>query len=122
MQVAPARGIVLLDEQPLAEAFVTFTPEIGRSATGKTASDGTFVLATYGSNDGAVVGAHRTTVTAREGGATTPSSDANVMKLPGRSLIPTKYENSATSGLTFEVKAGAENEFKIRLTSKGVDK
>lgn len=117
LPVAPARGIVLLDNRPLPAANVVFIPERGRSAAAQSNADGTFVLTTYQSGDGAIVGAHHVTVTARETGeANTPGAPG--VKRVGRSLIPEQYGNTATSGLRFEVAGTSENVFEIQLSSK----
>ena len=117
LSTVPAKGTVTLDGKPLADANITFTPDRGRSATGKSSADGTFVLSTYDQGDGAIVGHHLVTVTAREvGAADTPGAPG--ITRPGRSLIPERYGNTATSGLSFEVTDGPENVFEIQLTSK----
>ncbi len=115
----PVEGVLQLNGKPLADAFVTFTPDQGRSATGKTNVDGIFTLGTFSTGDGATVGKHRVTVMAREKGPEPSSPVSDQITPPGRSLIPTKYENSVTSGLTFEVREGAENHFQINLISQG---
>ena len=53
-------GMVTIDNQPLANAHVIFTPSTGRAATAQTATDGSFTLGTYRPGDGAIVG--RTTM------------------------------------------------------------
>jgi len=119
LPVAPARGIVLLDNHPLPAANVVFIPERGRSATAQSNTDGTFVLTTYESGDGAIVGSHHVTVTAREPGeANMPGAPG--VKRAGRSLIPEHYGNTATSGLTFEIASTGENVFEIQLSSKSI--
>src|SRR5262245_17600189 len=58
------RGVVLLDDQPLAGATVTFLPVAGtsRTANGRTDADGAFRLTTYTTNDGALPGEYIVTV------------------------------------------------------------
>ncbi|MCC7086666.1 MAG: hypothetical protein IT427_16830 [Pirellulales bacterium] len=119
--LAPVAGTVLLDGKPLSHAYVTFTPEQGRAATGRTGVDGTFVLGTFATNDGALIGRHQATVVAREttdAKRASADAEADAMKLPGRSRIPAKYENTATSGFTFEVKEGMDNQFQLVLHSR----
>ena len=116
---AKAGGVVTVDNQPLANAHVVFTPEKGRAATGQTASDGSFTLSTYGSGDGAIVGSHHVTVVAREpGDGQYDRPGAPGIERPGRSLISEKYGNTATSGLAFDVAADGDNTYQIQLTSK----
>jgi hypothetical protein len=57
-------GIVTLDGKPLSGATVTFMPigENGRTASGRTDTDGSFRLTTYRSDDGAVPGEYKVLV------------------------------------------------------------
>jgi hypothetical protein len=118
LPTAPARGTVTIDGQPLGNAQVIFTPEKGRTATAQTSADGSFVLSTYDESDGAVVGHHQATVSAREPGQENAPGAPGITR-PGRSLIPDFYSNTATSGLSFDVVDGQENIFGIRLVSQG---
>lgn len=65
--VAPVKGKVLRDGKAVEGGSVTFRPvEVvttkaelkGKPASGQVNPDGTFVLSTYGVNDGAVIGKH----------------------------------------------------------------
>jgi hypothetical protein len=115
---AKVRGVVTVDNQPLANAHLVFTPDSGRAATGQTASDGSFTLTTYAPGDGAIVGHHHVVVVAREAGdGQFDRPGAPGIERPGRSLIPEKYGNTGTSGLAFDVAAGGDNTFQIQLTS-----
>lgn len=117
LPVAPVRGVVLFDQRPLPSANVVFIPERGRSASAQSGADGTFALTTYNPGDGAIVGPHRVTVTARESGQANTPGAPGVMR-PGRSLIPEHYSNTATSGLKYDVAETKENVFEIQLSSK----
>lgn len=72
--VAPAKGKVMCGGKPVSVGSVTFTPvaegqgEPGKPATAVLTEDGTFVLSTYESHDGAVIGKHRVQYFAAEGG------------------------------------------------------
>jgi len=70
----PVEGVVLLDDQPLAGATVTFAPlaEEGVPATGRTGQDGKFTLATGDGRSGALPGEYKVMV-----------SKAEAMELPG---------------------------------------
>jgi hypothetical protein len=68
-RTAPTTGIVLCEGKPVAGAFVYFEPVedggtamVGKAAFCRTDADGKFVLTTYTSNDGAVIGKHRVRV------------------------------------------------------------
>ena len=113
--LAPVSGKVTLDGNPLPRGTVTFIPDESKGTKGPTAvgqigPDGRFTLQTA-QQPGAVLGHHKVRVRARQE-AKTPQEEG---KEP--SLIPLKYENENTSGLTFEVKAG-RNEFNIELHSR----
>lgn len=65
--VAPVRGKVLYNGQPVTSGVVRFRPTevagaregvTGKPASGEVKSDGTFVLSTYKDGDGAVIGKH----------------------------------------------------------------
>jgi hypothetical protein len=65
--VAPVRGKILYNGQPVTSGVIRFRPVevpgakqgvLGRPASGEVKNDGTFVLTTYSQGDGAVVGKH----------------------------------------------------------------
>jgi hypothetical protein len=66
---ASTSGIVICEGQPVAGAFVYFEPiaegedaYVGKGAFARTDEAGRFVLSTYGSDDGAVIGPNRVRV------------------------------------------------------------
>jgi len=111
---AQVSGTVTLDGKPLPYGEVLFAPANGRVAKG-TVKDGHFTLRTYGVADGAVLGRHRVSVTARK---MLEGSRSGAPGIPqyAPSLIPEHYAAPATSGLEFEVTSG-QNEFEIKLSS-----
>ena len=67
--VAPVRGKVLLNNQPLPNGGIMFAPiaqgesaNAGRIAVGRFQEDGSYILTTYDDGDGAVVGEHWVTI------------------------------------------------------------
>ena len=67
-KVAPVKGKLTHQGQPVKGGSITFQPlgagdakadKLGKPATAQVGDDGTFVLSTYGKEDGAVVGKHR---------------------------------------------------------------
>jgi hypothetical protein len=115
---ATVRGRVTLDGKALSTGMVTFVPDKSRGTSGPPAvggidSTGHYELSTdrQSEGDGAVVGFHQVRVLCNE-----PAKDAMQSMTP--SLIPVRYNNEATSGLRFEVKAGQQNEINLPLTSK----
>lgn len=115
LPTAKVSGKVTLDGKPVPVGLVIFTPESGRSASGKIQPDGTYVLETYDENDGAVLGRHRLGVMARE---TIPGQGPMGSPKPGPSLIPERYGSAETSGLSFEVTDNGPHVFNIELSSR----
>src|SRR5262245_51060876 len=98
--MAPVKGRVMFNGQPVKEAAVTFSPtgapgqlETGKPGTGFTNTDGNFELSTFKNYDGALIGSHSVLVTL---------DDTN----------PAKCKRS--KGLTLEVKPG-DNTFTIEM-------
>ncbi len=121
LSVAPVKGKVLLDGKPLNKILVEFWPEtIGPRSFAETDSEGNFELKTDdGLHDGAVVGAHRVTLT-----------DAAVLgdKFLGRAAeqtdmtqgrkprISIQLANVDTTPLKQTIVAGKTNEFELQAT------
>ena len=66
---APASGKVICEGKPVPHVMVFFEPLetgksaiVGRSGFAIAEEDGTFVISSYGKNDGAVIGKHRVRV------------------------------------------------------------
>ena len=141
----PVSGVVTLDGNPLDGANVVFSPSGGggKAAAGTTDSSGNYKLTTQNPSDGAVVGSYQVSITKVEGSA--PAVDLSGLseqekmkksmeayyssdrfkkqggKAGGpevKSLVPAKYGDPKTSGLTAEVKAGP-NSFNFDLKSEG---
>lgn len=136
-----AGGSVTYKGGPLAGATVTFVPEDGPVAIGVTDLEGKFTLSS-GAIPGIVAGPCKVSVTALQGGGGgNEVADPNVNVKPknpeemkqrqqkmvdmmkkgapsddAKSLIPEKYGIAESSGLTFTVKEGDPNQFKIELT------
>jgi hypothetical protein len=115
-ETAHVTGKVTLGGKALPHGTVTATPAKGRSANGQIQPDGTFVLSTYAEGDGAVVGKHVVTVVCVEQVQSATGSVDDVALGQHRSLIPTRYGEISTSGLTFEVEAGKDNVMNLELT------
>jgi hypothetical protein len=126
-------GVVTLDGQPVEGATVSFSPASGgKAASGITDSSGRFSLTTLEAGDGAMPGNYGVTVVKMAGGsepAAQPKTMEEAMKAglnkggpgtkvePAKSLLPEKYNSTATSGLTAEVKSSGENDFEFKLTN-----
>lgn len=110
--VAPVRGKVTLNGQPLSTGMVMTMPSAGRGAGGEIGPDGTFELTTPEYGDGAQPGMHKVAVRAYDNSGVTDPELAS-----GKSLVPSRYANPMTSGLTIEVKSDGENAPTLELTS-----
>ena len=110
--MAPVKGKVLLNGQPMTAGSVGTVPAAGRGSHADIQSDGTFELHTYSARDGALIGIHKVAVVAYDAsGGKTPESEY------GKLLVPKRYANYETSGLTIDVSADEANTPTLKLTS-----
>jgi hypothetical protein len=130
-----AKGKVLLNDQPVAGATVSFSPKTpgqGTMAAGTTDANGEFSLST-GTASGALPGEYRVAVSKVAGADVAGSSPDDMIKMmkeqmgpdgtmpkaapAPKSELPAKYANPDTSGLSFTVTTDAsKNVFEIKLT------
>ena len=113
LPTAPVSGQLTIDGTPIPKGQVVFAPEQGRSASGIIQPDGTFVLSTYGDGDGAIVGRHTITVISSEA---VEGADPYDLDSPRRWLVPQRYSNPATSGLSFLVRDDGPNVVEFDLS------
>ncbi|MGL5098224.1 MAG: hypothetical protein ACRDD1_21770, partial [Planctomycetia bacterium] len=113
LDVAPASGTVTYKGAPLTKGLVSLTPTApkGLSAAGEIKSDGSFSLKTTGRDSGAMPGTYNVRIESWDEPPTMGVGKAN----EGKSAVPKKYLNPATSGLTAEIKAGQSNVLKFDL-------
>ncbi|MBI3462238.1 MAG: carboxypeptidase regulatory-like domain-containing protein [Planctomycetes bacterium] len=111
--LAPVDGTIIYRGKPLPNARVVFMPETPGAlpASGTTDDAGRYELMTSVPGDGARVGKHRVTVTARGPDKLLPANQLTTglpgsNTAPGDPLIPPRYFMPNTSGLTAEVTAG----------------
>jgi hypothetical protein len=118
-KVVPASGRVLYNGQPLEGAHVTFTnPTAKRSAYAQTDANGQFSLTTFERQDGAVPGKQQISVSKVKmtsqldpGVDRTTVAPATKSTTPERRwLIPERYGDVATSGLTAEISEDGKND------------
>lgn len=107
-------GTVTLNGRPLPRGTVQFVPDVARGTEGPSGvglidENGHYEITTAGVK-GALVGHHKISVEAEE------EYDETTISM-GPSLIPRRYNNPETSGLTAEVKDGEENEIPLVLGS-----
>jgi len=112
LETAPVSGKVTYRGKPLPTGTVMFVPSEGPAATGEIGKDGKYKLTTYKTDDGAVIGTHKVTITALQGmeGALPELRSGT----PGP-LIPAKYLTAESSGLTAAVKPKTNNEVNFEL-------
>jgi hypothetical protein len=95
------------DVSVLRGYMVSFEPEQDRiSGTGEINADGTFKITTFAADDGAIPGRHRVAISPPD-----PPPDAP----PPKPIIPLKYRDFGTSGLTADIKAGTTNNVEFEL-------
>jgi hypothetical protein len=136
--IAAASGRVTLNGAPVAGATVSFQPVAGgRPCSGVTNAQGIYQITSYDANDGAPVGEHRVAIIKIAGeGATKPAEAApaedpsmalsditgpgdagNSPKQPETTyLVPQKYSDPATSGLTAKVPPEGSDQLNFELT------
>ena len=119
----PVSGTVTLDGKPVAGAQVMLLPEEeGRPAQGTTDEAGEFTLGTFETADGALPGSHAVTVVARRISGVNADADGLEGDIaPGgvkvQWLVPQRYSDPKTSGLTVTVESGMDP-MKLQLTSQ----
>jgi hypothetical protein len=109
--LAPVSGTVTYRGQPVPGASVAFIPEtVGAlPASGLTDNTGRYELMTTVPGDGVPPGKYLVAITARGPDKPLPPGEASVVvgdAVPGDPLIPERYFQPDTSGLTAEVPAG----------------
>ena len=124
-QVYPATGVVFYQNKPVAGATVMFEstdagtkPGGGLVAIGHTNSAGMFRMKTYNEYEGVVVGSHRVSVTKMDyvPAKRPPGVDPNVDIPPiATSVLPQKYKDFATSGLTASVTPKGSTQIRLDL-------
>ncbi len=120
-KLVPASGTVTLKNKPIPAADVIFVPEAGGAPViGRTDEQGQFSLTTDGKL-GAYAGAYKVALTAVRQKREVDEAEAVTMTnaqiaANHESLIPIKFNNTISSGLTATVSDNpAENEFTFQL-------
>ncbi len=114
-EIATVKGTVTLDGTPVDHGMVYFYPDSSQGTTGPTSNavidaQGNYTIVSAGDRQGAVIGFHKIRVEIRK----PPESERDTEPAL---LIPAKYNNPSTSGLTAEVKSGIENIVDLPLVS-----
>lgn len=103
---ADVSGKVTFRGNPIPNVLVSFTPERGPGASGKTDAEGNYSLSTSKPGDGAVIGQHTVTVSQPQQGMILEKGKPPRMAPPPKMVIPPKFASTESSGLTASVKAG----------------
>ena len=119
--VVPAEGVVNFKGAPLEGATVIFSPTAGgaNGASASTDADGKFVLSAFPPDTGAVPGSYQVAITKMsiaDTAASPASHDAEGPVATPKPLIPERYSNPASSGLTAEIPASGKQDLKFDLT------
>lgn len=102
-------GTITLDGEPLKHAVITFQPQGGRPAYGKTVEDGKYTMMYTGSQSGATVGMNTITIT--NGGEKRDEETGKIWFQ--KEEVPAKY-NSKTE-LKFDVQPGSQtHDFELK--------
>jgi hypothetical protein len=119
-QFAPVSGKVTLNDQPLADATITFLPsgsagEAGPPSWAVTDAQGSYSLQSRDGQTGAVVGQHRVMITtSKEPEGDDERDDVYANRTPEK--VPLRY--NAETELTFDVPVeGAEGNADFTLTA-----
>jgi hypothetical protein len=117
------QGKVTLDGEPLAEATLTFERIAGeqmkfaRPSICISGPDGTFAPWTMMEGDGLPAGKYRVGVFAQKPAGGPPltegMSDAEYARIKWKSVVPTKYNTTATSGIEIEVTPEGMNPMRL---------
>jgi hypothetical protein len=116
--VAPASGTVTYKGDPVAGATVTLVPQgEGTGGAGITQEDGSFTLKAF-QDPGVVPGSYRVIITKREAPpqAGPEGGHDEGETPPPRDLLPSRYADPATSGITVEIPADGKDDLKFELT------
>lgn len=112
----PVEGVVFYQGKPVEGATVVFnSPKENRAAYGVTDNAGLFSLTTFETGDGAVAGPQEVRISKIKTEQTTTDPELAVAPPKEINLLPAKYADFKTSGLTAEVKSDAENRVEFRL-------
>ena len=124
-------GTVTMQEKPVAGAVITFVPTSneGAAASAITDSEGKYALTTWQAGDGARPGEYRVKVSKQEQATVDPSKMVQNLSIeeeqkiyveskkpcpPAKSLVPSKYQDESSSGLSHTVPKGS-SKFDIEL-------
>lgn len=108
--LVPVSGNVTLNGQPLKEGAVTFVASDGQTIYSGLIANGRYTLAATTNSPGALPGEYRVAVK-----GPSPTMDAEGKPVAASDAVPSKFEQTATSGLSATVPAsGGEIHFDLK--------
>lgn len=108
LPTAPVTGIVTYQNKPLGTGRVLFFHSSGHAAGADLAVDGSFHVSAY-------QGQNQVAFECDAPGLQNPNADSRANMWSSKSLVPERYTNHTTSGLTFEVKPGENSRAEFSL-------
>jgi hypothetical protein len=119
-EIVPVSGVVTIDGEPIAEAYVNFQPQAtgedglaGVGSFGRTDANGRYELMTIKREPGAVVAPHQVRIQSR---LSKDSEDGTRKILVRKEMLPPKYHSRTE--LTFEVPPGGTDQANFDLTTE----
>lgn len=115
---AEVTGKVTLDGEPIAGVSVAFIPESGRPGSGLTDETGNFVITTFETGDGAILGKHAVVLSEAVNSETpAPEDPAFLTWKPPKPRFAPVYSEQKRTPFSAEVKEDEENHFEFDMTT-----
>jgi hypothetical protein len=108
--LASVKGTVTYQGRPLEEGRIVFQPPQGRPSSGAIKAGQIVEVTTFKLGDGAPAGPVKVAIQATKPDPKDPTGMATI------SLLPTKYADPASSGLTATLERGKPNELTFSLS------
>jgi hypothetical protein len=102
LPTAPVTGTVTYQGKPLRTGRIVFFHSSGHATGTAIGADGTFTLSAY-------QGKNQVAIECFAAGSANAGSDSRAGMSSAKSLVPDRYANYSTSGLTLEVKPNEPN-------------
>lgn len=116
-KTAPAKGAITLNGKPLDDAQVVLVPTSGSTGcSGKSDAKGAFELAAFPPDPGVVPGSYKVMIVKSEIPTTPdPNSPESNKAMYAKLLVPKKYTDPETSGLTVDIPEAGKLDIKLEL-------
>jgi len=116
-KTVPASGTVTLNGKPLVDAQVVLVPTTGSTGcSGKSGDKGTFELAAFAPDPGVVPGSYKVMIVKSEfPNSPDPNAPENNKALYAKLLVPKKYTDPETSGLSVDIPEAGKKDIKFEL-------